>query len=117
MNLFRIRFQLRGPYATPWLADTLYGHLCWAALRLGGERQLDDLLAPAMVGTPALVLSDGFPGNLLPRPLMPPEPGDTHQDLPAQRQHFDEERARRRALWVSVPEFRRIIPGGTYSPQ
>jgi CRISPR-associated protein Csm4 len=116
MNLFRIRFRLRGPYATPWLADTLYGHLCWAALRLGGQRQLDDLLAPAMEGAPVLVLSDGFPGDLLPRPLLPPEPVDANQDLDAQRQHFEEERSLRRTPWVTEQEFRRAICGERVIP-
>lgn len=116
MNLFRIRFRLRGPYATPWLADTLYGHLCWAALRIGGTQQLDELLAPAREGSPVLVLSDGFPGDLLPRPLLAPEPLDTNQPMPVQRRRFEEERARRRAPWVTEQEFMRVICGERVIP-
>ncbi len=116
MNLYRVKFQLRGPYATPWLADTLYGHLCWAALRRGGQSRLDDILVPALEGQPAFVLSDGFPGDLLPMPVLPPPPIDPTADLATQRQRRDEEKRRRRAAWVTAQEFSRLLQGELVTP-
>lgn len=111
MTLFRLRLATKGPYATPFHADTLMGHLCWAAVRTGGQAGLDELLESARSGQPRVVISDGFPGDLLPMPLLPPIPipsGDTA----TQRAHYIEEKARRKVKWVTREDFRRILHGG-----
>lgn len=74
MDTYRIRFTLAAPSATPWQADTLWGHLCWALLRRHGEAALRDFLDAYRAGAPPLILSDGFPADTLPRPLLPPPP-------------------------------------------
>ena len=72
MDTYRLRITLAGPTATPWQADTPWGHLCWALLRRRGEPALTDYLAGYRAGEPPLVLSDGYPQGRLPRPLLPP---------------------------------------------
>lgn len=72
METYRLRITLAAPTATPWQADTLWGHLCWALLRRRGEAALAAFLESYAHGEPALVLSDGYPADRLPRPLLPP---------------------------------------------
>jgi CRISPR-associated protein Csm4 len=69
MNLYRIKLRPRSPWRTPWQADTLSGMLCWTAARCFGDDFLDRvILEPALAGSPQFVLSDAFPGDLLPVP-------------------------------------------------
>lgn len=56
---------------TPWLADTLFGHLCWMELHRNGEAALKEFLKPFVDHSPAFILSDGFPAGSLPRPMLP----------------------------------------------
>lgn len=69
MNLYRIRLRPASPWRTPWQADTLLGALCSVAARVHGadflRRQLID---PMLAGMPPFVISDAFPGRLLPVP-------------------------------------------------
>lgn len=68
--LFRIRVRPRGAWRTPWQADTLVGLLCWAAARTEGPEVLrEQLIEPMLMNAPPFVLSDAFPGDLLPVPV------------------------------------------------
>lgn len=74
MNEYRLQIELVGPLLAPtveaaWQADTIFGHVCWALLRHRGDRWLADFLASCRSGAPPLVLSNGFPSGMLPRPL------------------------------------------------
>jgi CRISPR-associated protein Csm4 len=75
MDTYRIRLTMSAPTATPWQADTLWGHLCWAIVRQQGEHVLHAFLDTYRRGEPDLVLSDGFPAGFLPRPFLPLPPG------------------------------------------
>lgn len=69
MELYRLKLRPSSPWRTPWQADTLAGMLCWACARKdGGEVLSKEILEPAMRGAPPFVLSDAFPGDLLPVP-------------------------------------------------
>ena len=72
MGTYRLRITTAAPSASPWQADTLWGHLCWLLAGRRGEAALGDFLAAYQIGEPPLVLSDGFPAGRLPRPLLPP---------------------------------------------
>jgi CRISPR-associated protein Csm4 len=72
VDSYRLRFTLAGPTATPWQADTLWGHLCWALRRRRGEAALAGFLGSYAAGEPPIVLSDGYPEGRLLRPLLPP---------------------------------------------
>ncbi len=69
MNTYRVRLKLGGPFITPWHSDTLFGHLCWIKVRRDGAEALAEMLEACRNGNPPFVLSSGFPGDLLPRPL------------------------------------------------
>lgn len=67
-RLYRIRLHLTAPLATPLTSGTLFGHLCWCRRELEGEKALVDWLRH-QEERPWLI-SDGFPADLLPRPLL-----------------------------------------------
>lgn len=69
MDLYRIDLRPRGPWLTPWHADTIAGSLCWQLRRQAGEAALGELLERCRAGQPPFVLSDAFPADHLPRPL------------------------------------------------
>lgn len=71
MQLYRLKLRPVAPWATPWQSDTLAGLLCWACARTGGEAALRvEILDPARADQPPFVLSDAFPGDLLPVPVV-----------------------------------------------
>jgi CRISPR-associated protein Csm4 len=69
MTLFRARIRLEGPFASPLASGMIFGQLCWTLRELEGEAALIDWLGR----TEALwAVSDGFPADWLPRPLLEP---------------------------------------------
>lgn len=69
MKTYTINLKVHGGFLTPFQADTLFGHLCWAVAYRKGEEGLQEFLEPFEQGTPPFLISDGFPGHLLPKPL------------------------------------------------
>ena len=66
---YRIRFRLASPLSTPLHSGTLFGNLCWAWRYLYGEEDLGRWLC-GLAEDPFLI-SDGFPADQLPRPVLP----------------------------------------------
>lgn len=71
MKTLKFTLRPRSAFATPLAGDTLFGQLCWTAREQRGEARLRELLDGYVDGHPFLVVSDGFPGGLLPRPTAP----------------------------------------------
>lgn len=116
MNLFRVTYHLRGPVASAFQADTLFGHLCWAKRYLDGEEALDrDFLEWFRAGEPLLILSDGFPGDSLPNLIFPPPRRGPLPKAEAQRA-FDTVKKAREARLLALEEFNRAINGQTVEP-
>ncbi len=111
MRAYRIEFDLSSPCLTPWQADTLFGHLCWQLVRTEGERALHRLLDKCRLGEPPLVLSDGFPPDAFPRPMLPPErtgsAGTRAERIAAARAGKSE----RERLWLTAEDFGRALRG------
>jgi CRISPR-associated protein Csm4 len=85
MNPLKLTLRPLSGFATPLVGDTLFGQLCWAARERFGEARLMELLDGYVDERPFLVVSDGFPSGLLPRPTAPDFAlGSTTVD-PAQR--------------------------------
>lgn len=70
MNVFSYRLRPTTAWATPLEADSLFGALCWEIVRRQGEADLLRVLDRFRKGDPPFVLSNAFPGDLLPRPLV-----------------------------------------------
>lgn len=81
MSLFRVRLRLNAPLGTPPSSGTLFGHLCWARREAAGE--------PALVAwldtlpEQPWALSDAFPANRLPFPMLPSVPPDRPERMDA----------------------------------
>jgi CRISPR-associated protein Csm4 len=71
MDTYKLILRQRSPTLTRWQADTLFGHLCWTLRYRDGAKVLREFLARYEAGEPPLLLSNGFPGDLLPRPIQP----------------------------------------------
>ena len=70
MKLFRFRLRPKTPWMSPWQADTIAGLLAALYARAAGPKAAeDDLIGPWRAGDPTLVVSDAFPGDLLPAPV------------------------------------------------
>jgi CRISPR-associated protein Csm4 len=70
MTLHRLHLRPRSPWRTPWQADTLTGALCATCARAHGAEFLRErLIEPMLAGHPPFILSDAFPGDLLPVPV------------------------------------------------
>jgi CRISPR-associated protein Csm4 len=79
MNVYcyRLRLAPGSRFGTPLLADSLFGALCWEVVHRQGEPELLKMLERFRKGDPPFILSNAFPGDLLPRPLVLPEaPGE-----------------------------------------
>jgi len=93
---FRLRLRLLSPLGTPWQSDTVCGHLAWRVAQGAGGLSVEEFLASFREGRPPFLLSDGCPGDLLPRPFLPPPPEEAGDR---------EARARARCHFVSPEEF------------
>ena len=70
MQLYRLKLRPLSPWQTPWQADTLSGLLARTLVQWEGSDALqNEIFLPASAGNPPFVLSDAFPGDLLPVPL------------------------------------------------
>ena len=107
-RLHRLRLRPLSPWRTPWQADTLTGALCTIAARVEGSDFLRRrLLEPMLAGRPPFVLSDAFPGNLMPVPavlrLADPPPGADRKAL-------------KRARWLRFESFLAVRAGRSCAP-
>ncbi|MCS6997528.1 MAG: CRISPR-associated protein Csm7 [Casimicrobiaceae bacterium] len=71
MKTFRLTLRPLTAFGTALVGDTLFGHLCWAALERLGRARLQSLLDGYTDGRPFAVLSDAFPHGFLPKPTVP----------------------------------------------
>ncbi len=116
MDWYKISLQLAAPTPTPWHADTLFGHLCWALAHMEGAGFLETFLGLYELDAPPLVLSNGFPGDLLPRPLLMARPQPAAADPAAEQEGFRRRKEVRRAVWLSPAEFERARRGEPVQP-
>lgn len=70
MTTYRIHFKLSSSLRTPFHADTIFGHLCWALRYMMGEERLTEWLES--FHTSPTLISNAFPLGMFPRPLLPP---------------------------------------------
>ncbi|RLC96208.1 MAG: hypothetical protein DRI40_03820 [Chloroflexi bacterium] len=111
MNWYRVILQMQSWTASAWQADTIFGHLCWGMRYLYGEKELEDFLEWYHEGVPPLLLSNGFPGDLLPRPLLPPSPEHGSPSLQQQKEAFDRGKKTKAVTHLSPEQFAQAIRG------
>lgn len=99
MTTWRLQLRPLAPWATPLRGDSLFGAICWRWLELFPE-SFEPMLERFREGDgPPFVLSDAFPGDLMPLPM--------HANLPAM------EKKLKPPLYLPQASFRSIMRYGT----
>ena len=83
---------------------------------LQSEDELKDFLRLYDDETPPLLVSNGFPGELLPNPIMPPPTVERTLPLVEQREKFRHYKQARGSRYVTRAEFSRAINGEAVVP-
>lgn len=117
MDWYRISLRLASPSLTAWQADTIFGHLCWALAHTEGEGFMEDFLGLYGLGDPALVVSNGFPGDLLPRPLLAAPAATPSVAGSEGREAYQRAKALREAHWLTPDEFELARRGEPVTPE
>lgn len=99
MALFRVTLRLTSPLGGELVSGTLFGQLCWTLRERDGEAALVEWLADR---DRLWALSDGFPADLLPRPVVPPAPPVADPDLADQRKTEKKRAHIRRSGFLAV---------------
>ncbi|MGQ9730349.1 MAG: type III-A CRISPR-associated RAMP protein Csm4 [Candidatus Zipacnadales bacterium] len=107
MKDYRIQIRLLAPLGTPWQSDTVFGHLCWQVVYGRGDLGIEEFLAPFREGRPPFVLSDGFPGDLLPRPLVPEK-----RSQKSSAASYAATKARKRSRFIRLTDLQAFREGG-----
>lgn len=108
MKTYKLTLALRSSFATPWQADTIFGHLCWVIAHHQGEEKLKDLISLYRAGEPPFILSNGYPGDFLPKPA--------YVSLPEQRDEqkaYELKKRVKEIRYLSLSEFNRALNGDT----
>lgn len=101
MKTYRITLTPSSSFITPLHADTLWGHFCWLVKWRDGEQALMEFLK-AFQEDPPFILSDGFPGDMLPAPFhLPIQVKETDT-----RKAFRTRKALKNLKWLSFSEFK-----------
>jgi CRISPR-associated protein Csm4 len=118
MRLYKSRIKLKSLSASSWQADTVFGHLCWHIFRHEGEAHLGEFLSYYPEGAhsstgprPPVLVSDGFPADYLPRPLLPfkeSDAGSTKRERILRSFRLKEEAQVR---WLRLEEFNKVRSG------
>jgi len=116
MKWYKVTLEMSSWTASPWQADTIFGHLCWGMRYRYGEDELLRLLEAYKAGSPPLLVSNGFPGDRLPKPVLPPQKADAAQDLEQQRQLYRQNKKTKKIKYLSRAEFESVIAGSPTMP-
>ena len=81
MARYRLIIKPTSSFQTPLHSDTLFGHICWALRYLKGEDELLKFLKSFNDDNSPLILSDGFPKDYLPMPVLRPLSLDEEKEL------------------------------------
>jgi len=116
MKWYRVNLELSSGTASAWQADTIFGHLCWGMRYLYGEAELGRFLDAYRDGSPPVLISNGFPGDLLPRPLLPTPDIPDNIELDEQRKQFREQKKARQTGYLTPEEFQKATNGEMLLP-
>jgi len=107
MKTYKIRLNAQSGTLTPFQADTTFGHLCWIVVYQQGDKGLEEFLKPFKEGNPPFLVSDGFPGDLLPKPLT----AELNVDDP------DDRKEMKKIDFVSREDFNQVRLGKRIKPR
>ena len=118
METYRVKLRPLSASLSRWQADTIFGHLCWALRYADGEDALVEFLVTYDAGRPPLLLSNAFPGDLLPQPAgwppcPPVDPAAARRDTVARQLAWHDAR---RQPFLTAADFDRARRGEVLAP-
>lgn len=119
MQTFRAKVDFPGGYISRLHSDTVFGGLCWAYRSLFGEDALTKMLELCRQEQPPFVVSDFFPGDYLPRPLIPlvGDIRENAEDDKANRlKQAQRQKELKRVSWLMLTDFKRVLSGEPVTP-
>jgi len=111
MKWYVVKLATESWMASAWQSDTVWGHLCWGLRYQYGENALLEFIDAYEQGTPPLLVSNGFPNGLLPRPVVPDRGPSKQRSLAEQRQEFRNIKTAKGTKFLTIEEFSRAIQG------
>lgn len=113
MQSFRLKLRMNSSFITPFHSDAIFGALCWVVRSYHGEEALREFLEPFLRGDPTFIISNGFPEDYFPKPMIPfqGEPSDIG-DKPKALAMAREGKRRKKITLLSLEEFNATIGGG-----
>jgi CRISPR-associated protein Csm4 len=81
-----------------------------------GEDELKRFIKLYNEGKPPMILSDGFPEDLLPRPILPEPPIDDSLSLKEQRKQFQKRKDIKKVKYLTRDEFEKALRGELFEP-
>ncbi|MFZ5942935.1 MAG: type III-A CRISPR-associated RAMP protein Csm4 [Bacillota bacterium] len=112
MKIYKLKIKVKSSNITPWQSDTIFGSLCWALSQKEGEESLNNFLAEYEKGQYSFVVSDGFPGDYLPKPmagnLFPIEEINKDKAI----ENAKKAKRAKKTNFVTIEEFNKIINNG-----
>lgn len=99
MKKYLVKFELKSYFSTPLMSDTLFGHICWGVLYNDGEKALLNFLEENRQ-KPKLLLSDGFPQNYLPMPLLKPDKGEDVNEQKDRKKYAENKKYRKKVRYI-----------------
>ncbi len=115
MNWFRVKLTAESWMSSAWQADTIWGHLCWGFKYSHGDDALEEFLSLYAEGNPPLLVSNGFPEDMLPRPVLPDKP-IKGKDLKGKRKEFRDMKDAKGIQLLDSKEFDAAISGKRLIP-
>lgn len=106
MKTYKVKLKIDSGILTPFQADTIWGHLCWVVAFREGEKGLKEFIEPFKRRDPPFIISDGFPNDLLPKPLS----AEFNIDDPQEGKQI------KRIKFVPLEDFNLIRQGKKYKP-
>ena len=116
MNLYHVKLKTESWLASAWQADTIWGHLSWGLRYTQGEDALKKFIKLYDEGKPPIILSDGFPEDLLPRPILPEPPIDDSLSLKEKGEQFQKRKDIKKVKYLTKDEFEKVFRGELFEP-
>lgn len=112
MQVIKVKIKLNSSYITPLQADTIFGALCWVVRYNYGVEYLGTFLKGYRQGRPPLILSNAFPGDLLPKPMIPFVEKPAFKDRDELINWSKESKKLKEIEFFAFDEFMAVLTGG-----
>lgn len=114
MKIYRAKIRPKTSFITPLHSDSIFGALCWTIQKSEGTEALKQILNLFLKQDPPFIVSNGFPGDFMPRPFVPPKPEGLEDKSKEQLlEEVSEGKRIKKTKYLTLEEFKTIIWNGT----